>query len=377
MKSAVSAPRPRRRSQKSVEATRQARARSPFSSSSREDRDERGGERLVGDEAADEVRHLERGRERVDPRALDAEVAARDDLADEPEDAREARRSGEDGGRDGEPPAVRALRRRARARRPPGSPVSRSPLGGSSQRLRPPRLCYDRRRPHWGLLFVMPNIQQQKKRVRIAARQRLENLRYRSTIKTLTKRLETAVEDGDADAVATERRSLEKLIDRAAARGALHKNAAARKKSQAAKLVSALELLDRRVDWPPAAARARDVEERALELEVACEAAPALQRGVELGDPDDRVPQLLHAEVARLPEELLHVVRAALQPPRRLPRRDALGRERLALAHAARRGSRAATRGGAAPPSAVAPSGRGSPRRRGARPRRRAGPRRR
>jgi ribosomal protein S20 len=38
--------------------------------------------------------------------------------------------------------------------------------------------------------------------------------------------------------VATERRNLEKLIDRAAARGALHKNAAARKKSQAAKLVS-------------------------------------------------------------------------------------------------------------------------------------------
>ena len=34
MNSAVRAPRPRRRSQKSVEATRQARARSPFSSSS-------------------------------------------------------------------------------------------------------------------------------------------------------------------------------------------------------------------------------------------------------------------------------------------------------------------------------------------------------
>ena len=84
----------------------------------------------------------------------------------------------------------------------------------------------------------MANIKQQKKRVRIAARQRLENLRYRSTIKTLTRRLESAVEDGDADAVTTESRNLEKLIDRAAARGALHKNAAARKKSQAAKLVA-------------------------------------------------------------------------------------------------------------------------------------------
>jgi small subunit ribosomal protein S20 len=84
----------------------------------------------------------------------------------------------------------------------------------------------------------MPNINQQKKRVRIAARQRLENLRYRSTIKTLAKRLESAVEAGDTETVATESRNLEKLIDRAAARGALHKNAAARKKSQAAKFTS-------------------------------------------------------------------------------------------------------------------------------------------
>jgi small subunit ribosomal protein S20 len=84
----------------------------------------------------------------------------------------------------------------------------------------------------------MPNIRQQKKRVRIAGRQRLENLRYRSTIKTLTKRLEAAVASGDDAGVQTERRNLEQLIDRAAARGALHKNTAARKKSQAAKLTS-------------------------------------------------------------------------------------------------------------------------------------------
>jgi small subunit ribosomal protein S20 len=84
----------------------------------------------------------------------------------------------------------------------------------------------------------MPNSKQQKKRVRIAAEERLENLRYRSTIKTLTKRLATSVEEGDAEAVATERRSLEKLIDKAVSRGALHRNAAARKKSQATRLVA-------------------------------------------------------------------------------------------------------------------------------------------
>jgi small subunit ribosomal protein S20 len=84
----------------------------------------------------------------------------------------------------------------------------------------------------------MPNIKQQEKRVRTAARERLENLRYRSTIKTMTKRLERAVEDGSADDIASEHRQLVQLIDRAAARGALHRNAAARKKSQAARLAT-------------------------------------------------------------------------------------------------------------------------------------------
>ena len=84
----------------------------------------------------------------------------------------------------------------------------------------------------------MANIKQQRKRVRIQERQRGENLRYRSTIKTLTKRLETAVSDGNAELVAAEHRELVRMIDRATMRGALHKNTAARKKSHAARLVA-------------------------------------------------------------------------------------------------------------------------------------------
>jgi small subunit ribosomal protein S20 len=84
----------------------------------------------------------------------------------------------------------------------------------------------------------MPNIKQQERRVRIAARQRLENLRYRSTIKTLMRRLGAAVEDGNAETVASEHRQLVRWIDKAASHGALHRNAAARKKSQAARLVA-------------------------------------------------------------------------------------------------------------------------------------------
>lgn len=84
----------------------------------------------------------------------------------------------------------------------------------------------------------MPNIQQQKKRVGISIRQRNENIRFRSTVKTVTKRLEAAVEAGDAAAIVAEHRELVRWVDRAATKGALHANTAARKKSQAARLVA-------------------------------------------------------------------------------------------------------------------------------------------
>ena len=84
----------------------------------------------------------------------------------------------------------------------------------------------------------MANIKQQKKRVRTQARERLENLRYRSTIKTLTKHLESAAAAADADRVTAEHTELVRTIDRATSRGALHRNTAARKKSQAAKIVA-------------------------------------------------------------------------------------------------------------------------------------------
>jgi len=84
----------------------------------------------------------------------------------------------------------------------------------------------------------MPNIKQQKKRVRIASEERLENLRYASTVKTFTRRLNVAVADGDNERIAAEHKQLVRWIDKAAARGAMHRNTAARKKAQAAKLVS-------------------------------------------------------------------------------------------------------------------------------------------
>jgi small subunit ribosomal protein S20 len=84
----------------------------------------------------------------------------------------------------------------------------------------------------------MPNIKQQERRVQTAARQRLENLRWRSTAKTLFKRLSVAIEDGDEEQIAAEHRELVRTLDRAAARRAIHPNRAARKKAQAAKLLA-------------------------------------------------------------------------------------------------------------------------------------------
>jgi small subunit ribosomal protein S20 len=84
----------------------------------------------------------------------------------------------------------------------------------------------------------MPNIKQQEKRVRLAARQRQENLRWRSTAKTLMRRLREAAEAGDAALVEERHREVVRWLDRAAAHGAVHKNTAARRKAQASRLAA-------------------------------------------------------------------------------------------------------------------------------------------
>ncbi|MCW3041835.1 MAG: rpsT [Solirubrobacterales bacterium] len=81
----------------------------------------------------------------------------------------------------------------------------------------------------------MANIASQKKRILRAERERLENRRYTSAIRTYFRRLETSAAGGD-DAVADEdHRQLVSLIDKAVKRGALHKNTGNRKKARAAR----------------------------------------------------------------------------------------------------------------------------------------------
>jgi small subunit ribosomal protein S20 len=82
----------------------------------------------------------------------------------------------------------------------------------------------------------MANIASQKKRILRSERERTENRLLTSTVKTHFRRLETAVEGGDAEKVADEHKLLVSRIDKAVQKGALHKNTGARKKSRAARL---------------------------------------------------------------------------------------------------------------------------------------------
>jgi small subunit ribosomal protein S20 len=82
----------------------------------------------------------------------------------------------------------------------------------------------------------MANIHSQKKRILRAERERLENRRYTSRIKTYFRRLERAVAAGEDQAADHEHRELVRTIDKAVKRGALHRNSGARKKSRAARV---------------------------------------------------------------------------------------------------------------------------------------------
>jgi small subunit ribosomal protein S20 len=84
----------------------------------------------------------------------------------------------------------------------------------------------------------MANIHSQKKRILRSERERLENRRYTSTIKTYFRRLESLVSSGDQAGADGAHRELVSTIDKAVKRGALHRNTGARKKSRAARTLA-------------------------------------------------------------------------------------------------------------------------------------------
>ena len=85
----------------------------------------------------------------------------------------------------------------------------------------------------------MANIKSQKKRIRTNEIARVRNKAIRSELKTLTKHVQAAVEAGEAAAsVACTRAS--RALDKAVAKGVIHKNQAANRKSGLQNLVNGL-----------------------------------------------------------------------------------------------------------------------------------------
>jgi small subunit ribosomal protein S20 len=82
----------------------------------------------------------------------------------------------------------------------------------------------------------MANIASQEKRIHRAERERMENRRRTSQVKTWFRRLEAAVESGDDARADAELRELTSRVDKAVKNGALHANNGARKKARAARI---------------------------------------------------------------------------------------------------------------------------------------------
>lgn len=86
----------------------------------------------------------------------------------------------------------------------------------------------------------MANIKSSKKDLKRSAKKRLVNTAVKTSLKTYVKKTRVAIAGGDAEATKAALTTAVSNIDKAAQRGILHKNAAARRKSRIAKAAAAL-----------------------------------------------------------------------------------------------------------------------------------------
>ncbi len=84
----------------------------------------------------------------------------------------------------------------------------------------------------------MPNIKSAKKRVKVIATKTLRNKSINSELKTDLKKANLAIDNKAEDKAEAVRVAMKK-IDKAAAKGILHKNTAARRKSALARKLNA------------------------------------------------------------------------------------------------------------------------------------------
>ncbi|MBO7376530.1 MAG: 30S ribosomal protein S20 [Clostridia bacterium] len=86
----------------------------------------------------------------------------------------------------------------------------------------------------------MANIKSAKKRILVIEKKTLINKIANTKLKTVIKKFNAAVASGDKEAAAAAYKEAVKRVDQAAARGIIHKNAAARKKSQFTKALNGM-----------------------------------------------------------------------------------------------------------------------------------------
>mgnify|MGYP003815924493 CR=1 FL=1 len=87
----------------------------------------------------------------------------------------------------------------------------------------------------------MANIKSQKKRIITAEKARKRNKAVRSELKTAVKGVRSAVESGDVEASQAAANKANRLLDKAASKGIIHKNQAADRKSGVQKLVNTIK----------------------------------------------------------------------------------------------------------------------------------------
>lgn len=78
----------------------------------------------------------------------------------------------------------------------------------------------------------MPNIKSAKKRVLVSETKSMQNKAFKTALKTSVKKYEAALEAGDKETAKETYVAAVKKLDKAVAKGLIHKNQAAHKKSQ-------------------------------------------------------------------------------------------------------------------------------------------------
>lgn len=78
----------------------------------------------------------------------------------------------------------------------------------------------------------MANSKSARKRIRTAERNRTQNRTYRSAARTLVKRAELVIAEGDQEAATSAVGQAVSMIDRALSKNVIHRNNAARRKSR-------------------------------------------------------------------------------------------------------------------------------------------------